>query len=159
VESEVGRGTTFEIYFPRVEQPLEAAATLLQTGPLPRGTETLLIVEDEPAVRHLAQRVLQAQGYEMLSAANGQDALRLAREHQGPPIQLVVTDVIMPVMGGKEMADWLKATYPNLKILFTSGYTDDAIAHHGVLEAGIDFLAKPYTRAALLRKVREMLDR
>ena len=159
VESEVGKGTTFKIYFPRVEQSLDAAATPIQTGPLPRGTETLLLVEDEPSVRYLARSVLQGQGYEILSAANGQDALRVANEHKGSPIRLVITDVIMPVMGGRIMADWMKATYPDLKILFTSGYTDDAIAHHGVLEAGSDFLAKPYTRATLVRRVREMLDR
>ena len=126
---------------------------------MPRGTETLLVVEDEPSVRHLARSVLEAQGYEVLSASNGQDALHVAREHKGSPIRLVVTDVIMPLMGGKVMAEWLKTTYPDLKILFTSGYTDDAIAHHGVLEPGVEFLPKPYTPATLARKVREMLDR
>ena len=115
-------------------------------------------MEDEPSVRHLAQGVLKAQGYEVLTAPNGQDALRVAREHQGPADRLVITDVIMPRMGGKVMAEWLKTTYPDLKILFTSGYTDDAIAHHGVLEAGVEFLPKPYTPATLARKVREMLD-
>ena len=158
VDSEVGKGTTFKIYFPRVEQPLDVAARPLQTGPLPRGTETLLVVEDEPAVRHLARDVLEAQGYEVLRAANGQHALLVAREHKGSPIRLVITDVIMPRMGGKVMAEWLKATYPNLKILFTSGYMDDAIAHHGVLEPGVEFLPKPYTPTTLVRKVREMLD-
>ncbi len=95
----------------------------------------------------------------MLSASNGQDALHAVREHKGSPIRLVVTDLIMPLMGGKVMAEWLKTTYPDLKILFTSGYTDDAIAHHGVLDAGVEFLSKPYTPAALARKVREMLDK
>ena len=94
----------------------------------------------------------------MLSAANGQDGLRVAREHKGAPIRLVVTDVIMPQMGGKAMADWLKTTYPDLKTLFTSGYTDEAIAHYGVLDAGVEFLPKPYTPAILARKVRELLD-
>jgi CheY-like chemotaxis protein len=84
--------------------------------------------------------------------------LRAVREHKGSPIRLVVTDVIMPLMGGKVMTEWLKATYPGLKILFTSGYTDDAIAQHGVLDAGVEFLAKPYTPATLARKVRELLD-
>ena len=158
VYSEVGKGTTFKIYFPRVEQPLDVAARPIQNGPLPRGTETLLVVEDEPSVRHLARGVLESQGYEVLSASNGQDALHVAREHKGSPIRLVVTDVIMPLMGGKVMAEWLKTTYPDLKILFTSGYTDDAIAHHGVLEAGVEFLPKPYTPATLARKVRELLD-
>jgi len=83
----------------------------------------------------------------------------VVREHQGPPIRLVLTDVIMPQMGGKAMADWLQTTYPDLKILFTSGYPDEAMAEHGVTKAGIDFLAKPYTPATLTRKVREMLDK
>jgi two-component system, cell cycle sensor histidine kinase and response regulator CckA len=118
----------------------------------------LLVVEDEQSVRHLARGVLEAQGYKVLTASNGQDALHVAREHKGSPIRLVVTDVIMPLMGGKVMAEWLETTYPDLKILFTSGYTDDAIAQHGVLEPGVAFLPKPYTPAALARKVRKMLD-
>jgi signal transduction histidine kinase len=158
VYSEVGKGTTFKIYFPRVDLPLDTAARPIQKGPLPRGTETLLVVEDEPAVRHLARNVLEAQGYEVLRAANGQHALQVARDHNGSPIRLVVTDVIMPQMGGKVMAEWLKSTYPDLKILFTSGYTDDAIAQHGVLDPGMAFLPKPYTPETLTRKVREMLD-
>ena len=131
---------------------------LVQTGSLPRGTETLLVVEDEPSVRHLACGVLQAQGYEVLSASNGQDALHVARGHKGAPIRLVVTDVIMPLMGGKVMAEWLRITDPGLKILFTSGYMDDAITEHGELEPGVAFLAKPYTPAMLACKVRQMLD-
>ncbi len=158
VYSEVGNGTTFKIYFPRVAQPLNAAARATQTGPLPCGTETLLLVEDEPSVRHLACRVLETLGYHVLRANNGQDGLRVARELKGPPIQLVITDVIMPEMDGKVMAEWLKTSYPDLKILFTSGYTDDAIAQHGVLEPGAAFLPKPYTPAILARKVRAMLD-
>jgi CheY-like chemotaxis protein len=119
----------------------------------------LLIVEDEPSVRHLAVGVLKAQGYKVLRANNGQDALHVAREHKnGSPIRLVVSDVIMPRMGGKVMADWLKTTYPGIKILFTSGYTDDALAKQGVLEPGVAFLSKPYTPATLARKVRTMLD-
>ena len=157
-DSKIGKGTTFKVYFPRVEQPVDIAAGPIQTGPLPRGTETLLVVEDEPAVRHLARDVLEAQGYEVLRAANGLHAMFVAREHKGSPIRLVITDVIMPQMGGKLMAEWLKATHPNLKILFTSGYMDDTIAHHGVLEPAVAFLPKPYTPATLTRKVREMLD-
>ena len=159
VSSELGKGTTFKIYFPRIEQPAPIAThSLSQTGPVRRGTETLLVVEDEPSLRHLAEGVLKAQGYNVLTAPNGQDALRVARENQGPPIALVVTDVVMPRMGGKVMAEWLKTTYPDLKILFTSGYTEDAIAHHGVLDAGVEFLPKPYSPASLTRKVRELLD-
>ncbi len=158
VYSEVGKGTTFKIYFPRVEQPLDVAASMIQTGPLPRGTETLLVVEDDPDVRHLARDVLEAQGYEVIRASNGQHALHVAREHKGSPIRLVITDVIMPLMGGKVMTEWLKSTYPDLKILFTSGYMGGAIAHLGALETGVEFLPKPYTPAILTRKVREMLD-
>jgi signal transduction histidine kinase len=159
VYSEVGKGTTFKIYFPRVEQPMDISTKPGEMSPLPRGTETLLLVEDEPSVRHLTCRILESQGYNVLRANNGQDALHMAREHKGSPIRLVVTDVIMPLMGGKVMAEWLKTTYPDLKILFTSGYTDDAIAQHGVLDAGVEFLPKPYTPASLLCKVREMLDK
>jgi len=162
VDSEVGKGTTFKVYFPRVEQPRPVAAkppaTPLQVRQVLRGTETLLVVEDDPSVRYLARRLLEARGYGVLSASNGQDALNLVREHKGPPIQLAIADVIMPQMGGKVMADWLKTTNPDLKILYTSGYTDDALTHHGVLEAGVEFLPKPYTPATLGRKVREMLD-
>jgi two-component system cell cycle sensor histidine kinase/response regulator CckA len=158
VYSEVGKGTTFQIYFPRVEQPLHVAARPIQTGPLPRGAETLLVVEDEPSLRDLACDVLQAQGYAVVSASNGQDGLDAVREHKGSPIRLVVTDIIMPIMGGKVMAEKLKKAYPDLKILFTSGYTDNAITNHGVLEKGIEFLPKPYTPATLARKVRELLD-
>jgi two-component system cell cycle sensor histidine kinase/response regulator CckA len=158
VYSEVGKGTAFKVYFPRVEQPLDVAARLSQAGPLPRGTETLMVVEDEPTVRHLANHVLENQGYTVLRAMNGQHALHLAQEHKGPPIRLVITDVIMPKMGGKVMAERLKKTYPDLKILFTSGYTDDTIAQHVVLKPGVAFLPKPYTTAALARKVRAMLD-
>jgi two-component system cell cycle sensor histidine kinase/response regulator CckA len=158
VSSELGVGTTFRIYFPRVEQSLAVAAKAIQSGPLPRGTETLLVVEDEPSLRHLAQGVLEAQGYEVLRASNGQDALHVVRDHKGSPIRLVITDVVMPLMGGKVMAEWLKTTYPDLKILFTSGYTDDTMLQHGVHEAGIEFLAKPYSPATLANKVRAMLD-
>jgi len=157
--SDPGKGTTFKVYFPQVAQRLNVAARPSHTGPLPCGTETLLVVEDEPALCHLANHVLENQGYTVLRAMNGQDALRVAREHKGPPIRLVITDVIMPQMGGKVMAEWLKSKYPDLKILFTSGYTDDAIVHYGVLDPGVTFLSKPYTPATLARKVRELLDK
>jgi signal transduction histidine kinase len=158
VSSEQGQGTAFKIYFPRILQPLDISIKAIQTGPLPRGTETLLLVEDEPSVRHLAVTVLEAQGYKVLSAANGQEALNTARNHRGSLIRLVVTDVIMPQMGGKVMAEWLKIANPDLKVLFTSGYTDDALTHQGVLGDGVEYLPKPYSPATLLHKVRELLD-
>jgi signal transduction histidine kinase len=158
LESEVGQGTTFKVYFPQVDLPLQDAARPVQAGALPRGTETLLVVEDEPSVRHLATDVLEAQGYRVLRAGNGQEGLRVARDLKGQPISLVITDVIMPVMGGKAMAEWLRTCYPNLKILFTSGYTDDAVTGWGMLKAGAEFMPKPYSPATLVCKVREMLD-
>ena len=158
VDSELGKGTTFKIYFPRVDRPAHTPVKPYPDGPLPRGTETVLVVEDEPSVRHLARDVLKSQGYEVLTASNGHEALHVAREHLGASIGLVFTDVIMPQMSGKVMAEWLKTTYPDLKILFTSGYTDDAIAHLGVLDGAVEFLPKPYTPAILIHKVREMLD-
>jgi signal transduction histidine kinase len=159
VDSVVGRGTTFKVYFPRVEPPLALPANAhTKTGPLRAASETLLVVEDEPSLRHLAQGVLETRGYHVLTAPNGQDALRVARDHKGPPIRLVITDVIMPRMGGKVMAEWLKVTFPELKILFTSGYTDDALMNHGVFDPGVAYLPKPYTPASLTRKVRQMLD-
>ncbi len=159
VTSEVGTGTTFKVYFPRVDQLQTLATVPVQSGSIPRGTETILVVEDEPSVRQLARSVLEAQGYSVLAASNGQDALHVASAHTGAPIRLVVTDVIMPVMGGTVMAQWLKTTYPDVKILFTSGYADDALAHHGVLEPDLAFLPKPYTPAVLSHTVRELLDR
>jgi CheY-like chemotaxis protein len=156
--SEVGKGTTLKVYLPRVELPFAVAARRIETGPLPRGTETLLLVEDEPAVRQMTRRVLEALGYQVLLASNGEDALRTVQDHKGSPIRLAVTDIIMPLMGGKAMAEWLKASYPDLKILYTSGYTHDAITCYGMLETGVQFLSKPYTTASLAHKVREMLD-
>lgn len=168
VHSELGKGTQFQVHFPCAQQPsaLPAAAAITTitppsspaVAPLPRGSETLLVVEDDPSVRHLAVEVLQNQGYHVLHAINGQDGLNLAQSHQGPPIRLVITDVVMPVMGGKVMSEWLKVTYPGLKILFTSGYTDDVISHHGVLDDEVDFLPKPYDPATLSRKVRDLLN-
>jgi len=159
VESASGRGTTFKIYFPRVDEPLDPSAKTVKLSALPRGAETLLVVEDEPSVRNLACNVLEKQGYNVLRASNGKEGLRAANEHKGEPISLVITDVVMPQMSGKVMAEWLKATYPHVKVLFTSGYTDDAMAQHGLLEQGAAFLQKPYTGAALLGRVRELLDK
>ena len=158
VYSEVGVGSTFKVYFPRVDQPVKAASRKPAARPLPRGTETLLVVEDDSSLRTLARDLLEAQGYGLLAASNGAAALETVRAHQGPPISLVITDVIMPVMGGKEMAEWLRTTNPDLKILFTSGYTDDAMSCRGLLQPGVEFIPKPYTPATLVRRVRTMLD-
>ncbi len=156
--SELGKGTTFKVYFPRITHLPDSAVRPVEPLILPCGTETLLVVEDDPEVRRLVCVVLQAQGYEVLTAANGEDGLRAVLENKGPAIRLVISDVIMPKMGAKVMAGWLETKKPDLKILFTSGYTDDAIAHHGVLDPSVAFLSKPYTIATLTRKVRELLD-
>ena len=159
VDSDVGRGTKFHIYFPRMGAPGKAAPqSVPQSTAAPSGTETLLIVEDEPSVRLLAQGVLKSLGYDVLVALNGQEALRVTREHQGPRIALVITDIIMPRMGGVALSEWLRSMDPELKVLFSSGYTEDALSTAGGVSPGIDFLPKPYTPLALAHKVREMLD-
>jgi CheY-like chemotaxis protein len=139
-----------------VNGAVRAALASGPAGELPRGSETILVVEDEPGLRELAGSVLQKQGYTILKAGNGQEALRIVRERRHLPIDLVVTDMVMPEMGGKMMADWLQVTNPEIKILFTSGYTDCGL--DGALDAGIDFLPKPYTPSALVRKVRGVMD-
>jgi CheY-like chemotaxis protein len=156
--SESGRGTTFNVYFPRHHLPIDTPAQSNGSETLPRGTETILVVEDDPTVRHLACAILEAHGYQVLEASNGEEGVRMVREFKGSPIRLVVTDVIMPLMGGKALAELLKITNPDIKILFTSGYPDEAITHYGVLDEGVAFLPKPYTPATLARKVRKMLD-
>ncbi len=157
VYSEPGRGATFKVYLPRVEQAGEPLAAPPPPARARGGTETILLAEDEAAVRNLARRVLEKQGYTLLLAATGRDGVQLAQQHAGP-IDLLVTDVVMPEMGGRELAQRLTALQPDLKVLYLSGYTDDAIVHHGVLEAGVAFLQKPFKPDELLRKIREVLD-
>jgi signal transduction histidine kinase len=157
VHSELGSGTTFKIYFPQVQSAIEPLRVRNQPTGVAGGNETVLLVEDEPVVRELAVATLREKGYTVVEAVNGEEGLRLARQHDGK-IDLVLTDVVMPVMGGKEMADALRTSHPDTKVLFTSGYTEDALGHHGVLRPGILFLPKPYLTATLARKVREVLD-
>jgi PAS domain S-box-containing protein len=158
VYSEVGHGTTFKIYLPCVASATERGVQRVEVDGLPRGAETVLLVEDEISVRALAARVLRAQGYAVIEAANGDEALALAHDRGEAGIDLLLTDVIMPQIGGRELAARLKALLPQVKVLYMSGYTDDAIVHHGRLEPGIVFLHKPFSPAALARKVREVLD-
>ena len=157
VESVPGQGTTFSVYLPAVDEqgaPLDPAVA----PQAPRaGNETILLVEDETMVRTLAQRSLQRSGYHVLVASHGEEALSVALQHQGT-IHLLLTDVVMPIMGGKETADRLQLQRPALKVLYMSGYTDDTIAQHGVLCPGTQFLHKPFIPDALTRKVRESLD-
>jgi two-component system cell cycle sensor histidine kinase/response regulator CckA len=159
VYSEPGKGTSFKIYLPRDLSAKAAATTRTAAAPmLTQGTETILVVEDEEALIRVAMRSLGQAGYTVLTAGDGEEALRTAAAHPGT-IHLLATDVVMPRMGGRALATELSKTRPGLKILYMSGYTDDAIIHHGVLEHGTNFLAKPFTAVDLARKVREALDR
>jgi PAS domain S-box-containing protein len=156
VYSEVGRGTTFKIYLPEVDAPVSSTGAAAATD-LPRGTETVLVAEDSEAVRAVTRQVLERQGYTVLEAPHGNAALALAAAHDGP-IHLLLTDVVMPGLSGRQLADELTKRRPATRVLYTSGYTDDAVVRHGVLEAGIAYLQKPFTSASLARKVRETLD-
>ncbi|MEW6322714.1 MAG: PAS domain S-box protein [Acidobacteriota bacterium] len=157
VYSEVGEGATVKIYLPR--EPVAAAPPPADdvVRPMPRGVETVLLVEDEPAILELTGGVLTGLGYTALAAGSPADALRLAEQHDGA-IHLLLTDVIMPGMNGRELATLLSARYPNLKCLFMSGYTANVIAHRGVLDPGVHFLQKPYTPKDLAAKLREALE-
>jgi PAS domain S-box-containing protein len=158
VYSEVGQGTTFRIYLPRLEETTAVKSLPDRLEDLPRGTETIFLVEDESAVRELATRTLRSQGYQVLSAINGEAALRLLQEQPKLKPHLLITDVVMPRLGGKALVDALKPTRPSLKLLFISGYTDNAVVHNGILDAHIPFLQKPFSPLELARKVREVLD-
>ena len=139
-------------------EPTAGGFACPKNGPTPRGTETLLLVEDEPSLRKLVGTILRTQGYDVILASNGQEALNAVRDHKGSPIQLVITDVVMPLMGGKVLAEWLRISNPDLKIIFTSGYTNDEITQEVNADSGVEFLSKPYTPRTLACKVREMLD-
>ena len=157
LSSELGRGTTFRVYLPRLtDVRLTPLPSLPPTGPAV-GHETVLLVEDEDGVRRAAARMLRSAGYEVLLAAHGGEAL-LTCEQRAGDIHLLLTDVVMPQMGGQQLAHRLTREWPSIKVLYMSGYTDDAIVHHGVLEPGTHFLVKPFDRATLLRKVRDTLD-
>ncbi len=156
VYSEPGKGTTFKIYLPRVEAGERAAIPQRQRA-IERGTETVLVVEDDPGVRALITGVLARHGYSVLDAPDSTQGLLVAGQHSGS-IDLLVTDVVMPGSSGAVLAQRLRLERPGVKVLFISGYTDDAIVHHGVLEPGVAFLEKPFTPAALAAKVREVLE-
>jgi signal transduction histidine kinase/DNA-binding response OmpR family regulator len=158
VYSELGLGTTFRIYLPHAPEGTPAPSRPSNgEAELPRGSETVLLVEDETSVREFSRDILVAQGYQVLSAVDGEEALRVAKAHEGP-IHLLVTDVVMPRMSGRELSDLLEPTRPEMRVLFVSGYTDDAVVRHGVLAEGIQFLSKPFGMEALTHKVREVLD-
>jgi CheY-like chemotaxis protein len=158
VYSESGRGTTFKIYLPAVEtaaEPIEKVHVVLPEDL--RGTETILLAEDDAVVRSLAQGILEQQGYTVLPADNGRKALSVLASHDGP-VRLLLSDVVMPEMNGRELFATISRDHPAMKVLYMSGYTENVIAHHGVLDAGVQFIQKPFTVQALAAKVREMLD-
>lgn len=157
VWSAPGAGSSFRIHLPRVDEPVEPVRTSAAVAAPVAGAETVLLAEDEKLVRVLAVRVLQQAGYRVLVAAGGKEALEIARGHAGP-IHLLLTDVVMPEMSGRELMHRLTELRPGVRVLYMSGYSDEAIAHHGVLDPGTAFMQKPFTPAALSHKVREVLD-
>ena len=158
VESAPNEGTTFKIYLPRVEQPVSPLPMRDEMGYLPGGSETVLLVEDEPSVKSVITHVLQELGYTVLEASNGVQAIEVFDQHPGPDINLLLTDMVMPVLGGKELASRLKEVLPGLKVLYTSGYTDGDTVNESLLEDGSGFMQKPFTPAILARKVRDALS-
>src|SRR5262249_13301131 len=157
IYSEKGSGTCVKVYVPAVEGAATAPAPSEKSAAARRGGETLLLVEDEPLVRELAHEILVDQGYRVLEAGSGQEALRICDSHRGA-IDLMVTDVIMPGMNGREVYEHLVRRRPRLKVLYMSGYTQSAIVHRGVLEPGTAFVQKPFTIPTFLDSVREVLD-
>jgi CheY-like chemotaxis protein len=157
VYSEPGHGTTFKVYLPRVDEAIDQTATAA-TPTLARGSETILLVEDDNEVRALARETLDGHGYAVIPASAPAEALQLAGSHSGP-IHLLVTDVVLPQLSGRGLAERLAPEHRDLRVLYMSGYTDDAIVRHGMLEEGTAFLQKPFTPYTLLLKVREVLDR
>jgi two-component system cell cycle sensor histidine kinase/response regulator CckA len=156
VYSEPSSGTTFKVYLPRVNAELEAPKQPVEPTTL-QGTETILLVEDEEAVRVVVLGALRRQGYTVIAAQNAGEALLLCEKHRGR-IDLLLTDVVMPQMSGPELASRLAQDRPEMKVLCMSGYTDDSIVRHGVLESGVTFIQKPVTPTSLCRKLREVLD-
>ncbi|HMJ24892.1 MAG TPA: response regulator, partial [Pyrinomonadaceae bacterium] len=157
VYSEPGHGTAFKVYLPQIEGPIEPERQPTISGAAPGGSETILIVEDEEVVRGLTRKILEGSGYRVLDASGGEEAVRLCHEHV-EPIDLLLTDVVMPRTSGREVADQLIALRPEIRVLFMSGYTDEAIVHHGILDSNVEFIQKPFSPNTLAKKVREVLD-
>jgi two-component system, cell cycle sensor histidine kinase and response regulator CckA len=156
VYSELNRGTTFKIYLPHVTGSVELAQDKNQHNELCKGVGTVLLVEDEEVVREMASEILQESGYDVIEASDGREALDLSEQFPGE-IRLMLTDVVMPGMSGRQLAEKIALTRPGMKVLYMSGYTDDAIVHHGVLEEGTAFIGKPFSPEALAKKVNEVL--
>jgi CheY-like chemotaxis protein len=157
IDSEPGRGTTFRLYLPTVTLPVAAHPHSASDAPAAAGTETVMVVEDDDAVRHYTEAVLRAAGYDVLTAANGSEALDLARTTPHP-VHLLMSDVVMPVLGGHALAEQFRAVHPEARVLFTSGYTPEAVSRRGVAIPASQFIQKPYAPAALCRKIRSVLD-
>jgi two-component system, cell cycle sensor histidine kinase and response regulator CckA len=157
IYSEIGHGTTFKVYLPRTEETAEPASTRQPAASSIRGTETILLVEDDQALRELVQSILDGCGYSIVAPKDSQEAKNIC-EQRGPSIDLLLTDVVMPGISGRALAQTILSRNPAAKILFMSGYTENAIVHHGVLDTGTYFLQKPFTPSTLAGKVREVLD-
>ena len=157
VSSAVGHGTTFEIYLPVVQQELLTEEDPADEAGQPGGTETILLAEDEAPVRLLIRYILEDRGYTVLEASNAGEALQLAAEHQGT-VDLLITDVVMPKMSGVQLVEVLRSRHPRLRVLYRSGYAEDAVFRHGFIGSEPAFLQKPFTNNALTLKVREVLD-
>lgn len=158
VYSEPGQGTTFKIYLPRVSESAKKVSSAGKKQTSLKGTETVLVVEDDASVREFVREVCTGNGYTVLAAETAQEAIRLCQEFQ-KPVHLLLSDVVMAHMSGRDLAEKIVAYHPEIKILFMSGYTDNAIVHHGVLKEGIEFIQKPFTPTALLEKIRSVLEK
>jgi CheY-like chemotaxis protein len=157
VYSEPGRGTSFKVYLPRVDAPVEPVAARPGTTEPRRGSETVLVVEDAASVRLVTRQVLERYGYAVLEAPDGETALRLAAKHHGP-IRLLLTDIVMPGLSGQQLAGQLAHLRPEMKVLYVSGYGDRAVVQHGILASEVAYLQKPFTPETLARRVRDVLD-
>jgi len=157
IYSEVGHGTTFKVYLPRTEEAAESPSVRQPTASTIRGCETILLVEDDQALRDLVQSILASCGYSVVAPKDSQEA-QIICEQRAPSLHLLLTDVVMPGISGRALAQTILSRNPAAKVLFMSGYTENAIIHHGVLDTGTHFLQKPFTPSILAAKVREVLD-
>jgi CheY-like chemotaxis protein len=157
VDTAPEEGCTVDIYLPKAKEDVVSEKKVQHPVTEVIGSETILIAEDDNSVRKLAQSTLKKKGYKVLVAENGEDALQISKAYDGS-IDLIITDVVMPKINGKELVERLQPLFPDIKVIFMSGYTDNAIAHHGVLDSDMNFLEKPFTPEGLAKKAREILD-